>query len=53
MTNKMTPIVVPVHRRHFAMIHIAHAIIIRTRGLRRQPPPPPPTMGGYYGEGAT
>jgi hypothetical protein len=34
-TNKTTPIVVLVHRRHSAMIHIAHVLITRTRGLRR------------------
>ena len=53
-TKTTTTTIVQVHRRHFAMIHIAPALITRSRGLRRHtPPPPPPTMRGYCGEGAT
>ena len=36
-TKTMTTTMVQVHRRHSAMIHIAPALITRTRGLRRHP----------------
>ena len=36
-TNRKTTTMVPVHRRHSAMIHIVPALIIRTRVLRRHP----------------
>ena len=53
-TKMTTTTMVQVHRRHSAMIHIAPALITRTRGPLPSPlPPPPPTMRGYYGEGAT
>ena len=36
-TKTTTTTMVQVHRRHSTMIHIAPALIIRTRGLRRHP----------------
>ena len=49
-TKTTTTTMVHVHRRHSAMIHIAPALITKTRGLCRHPSL---TMGGYYREGAT
>ena len=47
-------IMVQVHRRHSAMIHIAPALITTTRGLRHHPRHHHhQQMGGYCGEGAT